>query len=50
MLLFLPSNSWFKDSSANFLNPKIGLDIIKGIESYMDREGIKSLDEIRGIL
>ena len=36
--------------TANFLNPKIGLDIIKGIESYMDREGIKSLDEIRGIL
>ena len=36
--------------TANFINPKIGLDIIAGIESYMDREGIKSLDEIRGIL
>ena len=36
--------------TANFLNPKIGLDIIEGIESYMNREGIKSLDEIRGIL
>ncbi|MEG0181551.1 MAG: dihydroorotate dehydrogenase [Peptostreptococcaceae bacterium] len=36
--------------TANFINPKIGLDIIKGIEDYMDREGIKNLDEIRGIV
>ena len=36
--------------TANFINPKIGLDIINGIEAYMDREGISSLDEIRGIL
>lgn len=36
--------------TANFINPKIGLDIIKGIEDYMDREGIKSIDEIRGII
>lgn len=36
--------------TANFLNPKIGLDILSGIEEYMDREGIKSLDEIRGII
>ena len=36
--------------TANFINPKIGLDIIAGIESYMKREGIESLDEIRGIL
>ena len=36
--------------TANFINPKIGLDIIAGIESYMEREGIESLDEIRGIL
>ncbi|OSB08686.1 dihydroorotate dehydrogenase B catalytic subunit [Paraclostridium bifermentans] len=36
--------------TANFINPRIGLDIIKGIEDYMDREGIKSLDEIRGIV
>ena len=32
------------------MNPKIGLDIIKGIEEYMEREGINSLDEIRGII
>ncbi|MGL5754173.1 MAG: dihydroorotate dehydrogenase [Paraclostridium sp.] len=36
--------------TANFINPKIGLDIIKGIEDYMDREGITNLDEIRGIV
>ena len=36
--------------TANFINPKIGLDIIDGIERYMEREGIESLDEIRGIL
>lgn len=36
--------------TANFINPKIGLDIIKGIEDYMEREGIESLDQIRGII
>ncbi|RDY26128.1 dihydroorotate dehydrogenase [Romboutsia weinsteinii] len=36
--------------TANFINPKIGLEIIDGIEAFMIREGIKSLDEIRGIL
>ncbi|MGL5712839.1 MAG: dihydroorotate dehydrogenase [Paraclostridium sp.] len=36
--------------TANFINPKIGLDIIKGIEEYMEREGIESLDQIRGII
>ncbi|GAA0701070.1 dihydroorotate dehydrogenase [Paraclostridium ghonii] len=36
--------------TANFINPRIGLDIIKGIEDYMNREGIESLDEIRGIV
>ncbi|MTI66118.1 MAG: dihydroorotate dehydrogenase [Firmicutes bacterium] len=36
--------------TANFINPKIGLEIIKGIDEYMERENIKSLDEIRGII
>ena len=36
--------------TANFMNPKIGLEIIEGIEEFMKKEGIKSLDEIRGIL
>lgn len=36
--------------TANFINPKIGLDIIEGINEFMDSEGIKDLDDIRGIL
>ena len=36
--------------TANFIKPKIGLEIIDGIEAFMIKEGIKSLDEIRGIL
>ncbi|MDR0879137.1 MAG: dihydroorotate dehydrogenase [Clostridioides sp.] len=36
--------------TANFMNPKIGIEMIDGIAEFMDREGIKSLDEIRGIL
>lgn len=36
--------------SGNFIKPDICLDIIKGIEEFMNKEGIKSLDEIRGII
>jgi len=36
--------------SANFINPNTCIDIIKGIEKYMEKEGIKSLEEIRGII
>lgn len=36
--------------SANFINPSISLDIIDGIEKFMDKEGIKDLEEIRGII
>jgi dihydroorotate dehydrogenase (NAD+) catalytic subunit len=36
--------------TANFIKPDIAIDIIKGISEYMDKEGIKSLDEIRGII
>ena len=36
--------------TANFINPKIGIEIIDGIEEFMKKEGIKSLDEIRGII
>lgn len=35
--------------SANFVKPDIMLDIIDGMEAFMKKEGIKSLDEIRGI-
>lgn len=36
--------------SGNFIKPDICLDIIDGIEGFMVLEGIKSLDEIRGII
>lgn len=36
--------------SANFIKPDIMLDIINGIQEFMREEGIKSLDEIRGII
>ena len=36
--------------TANFINPSIMIDIIKGMESFMENQGIKSLDEIRGII
>jgi len=34
---------------ANFVNPRVTLDILEGIESYMDREGINDINQIRGI-
>ena len=36
--------------TANFTNPRIGQEIIADLESFMDENGIKSLDEIRGII
>ena len=36
--------------TANFLKPDIGLDIIDGVENYMKNQGIKDLNEIRGII
>lgn len=36
--------------TANFANVTACMDIIAGIDEYMKREGIKSLDEIRGIV
>lgn len=36
--------------TANFMNPKIGLEIIDGINEFMEKEGIKSLEEIKGII
>lgn len=32
------------------MNPRVGLEIIEGINDFMEKEGIKSLDEIRGII
>ena len=36
--------------TANFINPRIGSEIIKDIQEYMNVNNIKSLDEIRGII
>lgn len=36
--------------TANFIKPDICLDIISGIEEYMNKENIKDLSEIRGII
>jgi dihydroorotate dehydrogenase (NAD+) catalytic subunit len=36
--------------TANFIKPDICPDIIKDLEEFLDRENIKSLDEIRGII
>lgn len=36
--------------SGNFIKPDICLDIIQGIEKFMMDEGIKSIEEIRGVI
>jgi len=36
--------------TANFIKPDIAVDIINDIAEFMDKEGINSLDEIRGII
>ena len=36
--------------TANFANPRIGQEIIGDLNRFMDENGIKSLDEIRGII
>lgn len=36
--------------SANFVNPMVCLEIVDGIKAYMEKNGIKSLEEIRGII
>jgi len=34
---------------ANFTNPHVTIDILEGIEAYMDKEGISDINQIRGI-
>ncbi|WP_455539633.1 dihydroorotate dehydrogenase [Terrisporobacter sp.] len=46
----MAGSSCIQVGTANFINPKIGLEIIDGIERFMKQEGIKTLDEIRGII
>ena len=48
---FIMAGSWaVQVGTANFIKPDITLDIIKGIEEFMIKEGIKDLEEIRGII
>ncbi|SCG82509.1 dihydroorotate dehydrogenase 1B [Proteiniborus sp. DW1] len=35
--------------SANFIKPDISLDIVQGIKDFLTKEGIKSVNEIKGI-
>ena len=46
----MAGSSCIQVGTANFINPKIGIEIIDGIEKFMKQEGIKTLDEIRGII
>lgn len=36
--------------TVNFINPLAGKEIIEGLRNYMQKEGIKDLSEIRGII
>ena len=36
--------------TANFNNPYVMLEVIKGLNNYMGENGIKDLKEIRGIV
>ena len=36
--------------TANFINPRATVDTVEGIEEYMRKYGVSSLDEIRGII
>ena len=36
--------------SGNFINPSLSIEVIDGIEKFMDEEGIKDLKEIKGII
>lgn len=50
-LEFIMAGAWaVQVGSGNFMKPTITLDIINGIEQFMINEGIKSLEEIRGII
>ena len=46
----MAGSSCIQVGTANFINPRIGLEIIDGIEKFMKKEKIKTLDELRGII
>lgn len=48
---FIMAGAWaIQIGSGNFIKPDICVDIINGIEKFMDKENIKSIEEIRGIV
>ena len=48
---FIMAGAWaIQVGTGNFIKPDITLDIIKGIEEFMIKEGIKDVAEIRGII
>ena len=48
---FIMAGAWaIQVGSGNFINPNISIEIIEGIEKFMLDEGIKNLEEIRGII
>ena len=46
----LAGSSAIQVGTANFLDPSSSIKILDGIEEYMDRHGVKSLDELIGAL
>ena len=36
--------------TVNFVNPRAGVEIVKGLEDYCKREGLKSINEIIGCI
>ena len=36
--------------TANFINPRVMIDIIEGMEKFCKEQNIKNLEEIRGII
>lgn len=48
---FIMAGAWaVQVGSGNFIKPDITIDIIDGIQEFMRKEGIKDLEEIRGII
>jgi dihydroorotate dehydrogenase (NAD+) catalytic subunit len=48
---YIMAGAWaVQVGTANFINPKACVEIIEGIEEYMQNEGISTLEEVRGII
>lgn len=48
---YIMAGAWaVQIGSGNFINPTLSLDVIQGMERFMLDQGIKSLEEIRGVI